>query len=154
MKNLLLRYSFYGGDADITYSGFVVWTEEKFENFKTIARQIYERDKESSGYFRIRCDCDDYLPISICSWKGFIDGFLNDFKATELTEEEYGFFKKFFGDASGNIGAGSDEPYEWVFESDDWWEAFGKSEYVEEDESYSDEGSTSFDDDSDSSDGE
>lgn len=115
---LLIKFSFYGGDADITYDGFFVLTPELWEAFKELAKiQVPEF---------IHVDCDDKLPV--CLDEDY-EKFMHGFTATEITKEEFAvldrLFRREFEDKDGILSHGRDAIWTWVFDTEEALERLG-----------------------------
>ena len=111
----------YGGDADISYNGFVVLTDEQLAAFNDILTLICETHEK----IHLHMDCDDNLP-SIFRKGDTYKTFDSVFKSVELTRDEFDSLNGLFGlsgaaGLSGFIDYGNTEAFTYVWDSDEFY---------------------------------
>lgn len=111
MKHLL-KFEMDGGDADITYSGFVIFDDNLLEIYKDLIQNV---PKE-----RLKMDCDDLLPIDLGQNNEELD-----FSQEGITDEEFEMFVERFPRTHG----WPDKEKIISFGHDEFWVSFFDSDY-------------------------
>ncbi len=114
MKHHLIKIQHYGGDADISFHGFVILNDAQLEAFKDILSVKIQEDE-----IAINNDCDDLLPSiyrkSRRDWRKFEDVF----SIEELSDAEATTLKTRLG-----VSYGDTQAFMFVWDSDEFWKKY------------------------------
>jgi hypothetical protein len=120
----LIKFDAYGGDADITYTGFFILTPELWDAFQELVHgfgpEMYEEP--------LTIDCEGYVSVSPKN----AETFMKFFTASDITEDEFDFLKKnFHGEfesPTAITSMGQDAIWSWVLNTE---EAIAKVGYTD-----------------------